>query len=357
MITAKASGKLYIAGEYAIVEKGYPAIIASVDKYVTVSLEASQKEGTLNSNRFTDNLIHWNRENGRFQIDNRNNQLEFIISAINCVEDYAYQLGKKMSYFNIDIKSELDSENGKKFGLGSSAAVSVATVRALSKFYELSLDNITIFKLAALSHLSVQGNGSLGDIAASTYGGVIFYTSPDRNWLINSLKKESLNTIVNQDWPYLSIESLEMPSDSKLLIGWTGSPASTSILVEQISYSKAQKLKLYDKFLQDSKLCLDRMHEGFLNADIFAIQGQIKRNRELLNKLSMITNVVIETEKLSELCDIAEEFGGSAKSSGAGGGDCGIALVKNDSHINQQIIDKWKKSNISNLNLNITDRS
>ncbi|GKQ42676.1 phosphomevalonate kinase [Companilactobacillus sp. RD055328] len=357
MITAKASGKLYIAGEYAVVEKGYPAIISSVDKFVTVSVEASESEGTLNSNRFTDNMIHWNRENGKFQIDTRDNQLEFIIAAINCVEEYALQLGKKLSYFNINIESELDSDNGRKYGLGSSAAVSVATVRALSKFYKLDLNNKTIYKLAALSHLSVQGNGSLGDVAASTYGGIIYYTSPDRNWIINSLKKEPLFTIVHQEWPNLSIEPLDMPNNSKLLIGWTGSPASTSILVEQISYSKAQKLKLYEKFLKDSKICLERMQEGFLNADLPAIQAQISKNRELLTSLSKITNVVIETEKLTEMCNVVENIGQAAKSSGAGGGDCGIAIVPDNNEIIDNILTAWKEIDVIDLKLNITDRS
>ncbi|MDY5131145.1 hypothetical protein R6G99_06465 [Actinotignum timonense] len=33
---------------------------------------------------------------------------------------------------------------------------------------------------------------------------------------------------------------------------------------------------------------------------------------------------------MTHLCDVAAELGGAAKSSGAGGGDCGIALVGSD---------------------------
>lgn len=35
MITVKAPGKLYIAGEYAVVESGFPAIIVALDQFVT----------------------------------------------------------------------------------------------------------------------------------------------------------------------------------------------------------------------------------------------------------------------------------------------------------------------------------
>ncbi|MGR3741781.1 phosphomevalonate kinase [Companilactobacillus sp. DQM5] len=357
MITAKASGKLYLAGEYAVVEKGNPAIIASVDKYVSVSITKTKNEGTLNSNRFTDSLIHWTRENDKFLIDSRDSQLEFIISAIHCAEIYAKQLGKKLSYYNIDVSSQLDSEDGKKFGLGSSAAVTVATIKALCKFYDLNVDNKIIFKLSALAHLKVQGNGSLGDIAASTYGGIIYYTSPDKNWIINTLKKEPLFNVIHKKWPDLTIQQIRLPIDSKLLIGWTGNPASTSILVEQISYSKSQKAKLYNEFLKKSKQCLELMLEGFLAGNLKLIQEQIKVNRNLLNSLSTFTDVLIETQKLTELCDIATTDNSAAKTSGAGGGDCGIVIAKDDPILIQNIIGKWKEKNIIQLKLNITDWS
>lgn len=357
MITAKASGKLYLAGEYAVVEKGYPAIIASLNKFVTVSLTQTKNEGTLNSNRFTDTLIHWTRENDKFQIDVRDSQLEFIISAINCVETYAKQLGKELNFYDIDVESELDSNEGKKYGLGSSAAVTVATVRALCKYYGLEVDNSIIFKISAIAHLKVQGNGSLGDIASSTYGGIIYYISPDKNWILESLHSEKLNEIIHKPWPNLVIEKLNLPTTSRLLIGWTGSPASTSILVEQIAYSKSQQKELYSNFLTESKQCINHMKQGFINNNLKIIQEEIIKNRRLLNELSTFTNVTIETPTLTQLCDIAIKYGAAAKISGAGGGDCGIAIVENNDTKIQQITNEWKANNITLLDLKITDWS
>ena len=34
----RAPGKLYIAGEYAVVEPGFPAVLIAVDRYVTLLL-------------------------------------------------------------------------------------------------------------------------------------------------------------------------------------------------------------------------------------------------------------------------------------------------------------------------------
>ena len=42
MIRAKAPGKLYIAGEYAVVEPGQPAVLVAVDRYLTVHLEVGE---------------------------------------------------------------------------------------------------------------------------------------------------------------------------------------------------------------------------------------------------------------------------------------------------------------------------
>ena len=50
------------------------------------------------------------------------------------------------------MTSELDSSNGRKYGLGSSGAVTVGTVKAY--FYDLGLENEEIFKLSALAHLA-----------------------------------------------------------------------------------------------------------------------------------------------------------------------------------------------------------
>ena len=43
MIEVSAPGKLYIAGEYAVVEPGHPAIIVAVDQFITVTIEAAVK--------------------------------------------------------------------------------------------------------------------------------------------------------------------------------------------------------------------------------------------------------------------------------------------------------------------------
>ena len=47
----------------------------------------------------------------------------------------------------------------------------------------------------------------------------------------------------------------------------------------------------------------------------------------MLRDLAAASGVEIETADLREMCDIIEGMGAAAKASGAGGGDCGVALV------------------------------
>ncbi len=353
LITEKAPGKLYIAGEYAVVENGYPAILVALDQFVTCSIEESAAEvGKIISRQYHNNALQWHRLGEQMVVDNRDNPFSYILSAIKVTEEYARSFARELRIFDLHIDSQLDSDSGKKYGLGSSAAVTVATVKALCHFYNLPVTKDEIFKLAAIAHFEVQGNGSLGDVAASVYGGWIAYHSFDRQWLAQQRKYLDLRTLVDLPWPDLKIESLKAPSNLQLLIGWTGKPASTSQLVDKISLFKARQQKEYRQFLEDSKHCIQRMVEGFHNADLESIKNEIRYNRELLKQLGTNSGVHIETPVLNKLCQIAEDFGGAAKTSGAGGGDCGIVAIDRDSNF-KQVLKKWAANKIEQLPLSV----
>ena len=353
LITEKAPGKLYIAGEYAVVENGYPAILVALDQFVTCSIEESAAEvGKIISRQYHNNALQWHRLGEQMVVDNRDNPFSYILSAIKVTEEYARSFARELRIFDLHIDSQLDSDSGKKYGLGSSAAVTVATVKALCRFYNLPVTKDKIFKLAAIAHFEVQGNGSLGDVAASVYGGWIAYHSFDRQWLAQQRKYLDLRTLVDLPWPDLKIESLKAPSNLQLLIGWTGKPASTSQLVDKISLFKARQQKEYRQFLEDSKHCIQRMVDGFHNADLESIKNEIRYNRELLKQLGTNSGVHIETPVLNKLCEIAEDFGGAAKTSGAGGGDCGIVAIDRDSNF-KLVLKKWAANKIEQLPLSV----
>ncbi|KRK75376.1 phosphomevalonate kinase [Companilactobacillus alimentarius DSM 20249] len=350
--TGKAPGKLYLAGEYAVVETGFPAVLTSVNKYVTVTVSKSQNGGTIQSKNLNKELIHWNRQGTELVFDDSESQLQYILAAIKFTEKYALECGVKLSYYDLLVTSELDSEDGKKYGLGSSAAVTVAVVKTLGDFYNLDLSAMDIYKISALSHLSVQGNGSLGDIAASAFGGIVAYYSPDRNWIFNMIRNHSITEILSLNWPQLKIQTLDLPRDLELTVGWTGSPASTSILVDRIALTKAQKVGKYQSFLQASRKNVEQLIKGFKNNDAILIKKMFSKYRDLLEDLADFSDVHIETDLLTKLCDIAEKLGGSAKTSGAGGGDCGIVLSDRSLNVTE-LKKEWQKVGITPLTLKI----
>lgn len=353
LITEQAPGKLYIAGEYAVLEQDCPAILVAVNQFIRVSITKSKSStGSIHSKQYSQDSIHWVRRGAQMVIDNRDNPFEYILSAINLTERFCLEQHIKLRVYDLHVNSDLDSADGKKYGLGSSAAVTVATVKAILRFYNVPFSNELVYKLSAISHYSVQGNGSAGDIAASVYGGWIAYQTFDKKWLKRELTQKSLSEVVDEAWPGLKIQLLTPPEGMNLLIGWSQKPASTSRLVDETNANKAALNVEYKQFLQQSRKCVLRMIDGFKQGNIDLIKMQIRENRKLLQHFAQINQIAIEIPRLSKLINIAESFGGAAKTSGAGNGDCGIVITDEQTNVNE-LEQQWRKNNVLPLDLHV----
>ena len=184
MITVRAPGKLFIAGEYAVVEPGQPAVIIAIDRYLAVTLTESVDVGTVHSPEYGQLPLVWRRSGDDVTIDRDHHPYDYVMSAITTVERVRARRGVAPKFFDTRIDSQLDDVSGRKFGIGSSAAVTVATVRAMSELYGLGLSNLEVFKLALLATVQIAPAASGGDLAASCFGGWIRYSAPDRARLI-----------------------------------------------------------------------------------------------------------------------------------------------------------------------------
>ena len=331
-VVARAPGKLYIAGEYAGVEPGHRAVLVAVDRFITVRITpcspAGEYAGTISSRLYANGSRSWRRRPQDGQAEAVGGEDDYIISAIRVVEALVTQGGDRPRSFDLSVSSELEEDDGRKLGLGSSSAVTVATVRAVATFYGVAANDLTVYKLAMLASDTVQPIGSGGDIAASAMTGWVAYTSPDRSWLRRARQRArvggSVSDLVEADWPGLSVRRLPSPS-LRLQVGWTGAPASTPALVADVQ-TRSHGADDYAVFLRDSQDCLARLITAIEDDDAARIMRQIARNRALLAGLSRIGDRTIETAELARLVEIALDHGAAAKSSGAGGGDCGIAL-------------------------------
>ncbi|MTB63611.1 phosphomevalonate kinase [Streptococcus sp. zg-86] len=357
MIEASASGKLYLAGEYAVVEAGYPAVIAAVEQRLVVSLQQAEK-GTIRSTQNPELEVFWSRQEHQIYASS-SNPYQLIISSMQVVEDYVRTLGVDVStVYRIAVRSDLDDQqSGAKYGLGSSGAVTVAVIRALLAYYQQEIVPILVYKLAAIAQLKNNMTGSFGDLATSSFGGVISYHSVDRAWLKAAIKHASIRDVIEQDWKDLAIELLELPDGLELLVGWTGAAASTDQLVAAMHRQLTQEEKelYHQQFLAENRLCVEKLIQACKENDAAVFEEAIAVNRQQLRDFSVNMGIVIETSQLTRLCQLAKEQGAVAKSSGAGGGDCGICFVRSLAQ-KETICRAWEGAGIKPLPLSIACR-
>lgn len=346
----KVPGKLMIAGEYAVLEPLQVSVVMAVSRYVTVTVKPDSQNHLHLPSLGIDDVI-WSYKDTQIDTNRDDPRLKFIIQAISTVFKYLGDENPlKASPFKLSIHSELDEETtGKKFGLGSSAAVVVGIVKALLHMAG-DFTQETIFKIAATAHFIAQGSGSGADVAASTFGGLISYTSFQPQWLSENLSRLGLKELIDGPWPYFTWMPLTLPSDLHLCVGWTKSPVGTGPLVKKVNAFKKAHPDQHAAFLQESTEAVAVFIEGLkTNNPALAIKG-FKMNRSALVKLGRAADVPIETPSLKTLADIAESCGGAGKSSGAGGGDCGIALIKGQSRIDE-LYRLWREAGIEPLEL------
>lgn len=341
-------GKLFIAGEYSVVESGRKAIIASVDRFISVEIKESKK-AVIKS--FDGEKLFFTRTDQGLVFDSQDPKWAYISSALTYAEKYLSATIKTFENYEITVESQMDDKSGKKYGLGSSAAVSVALVDALFKYYGKELSNEQLFKLVALSTLDRSPNNSCGDIAAIVYNKVVYYKKFDRDFLFSKKKIMSIYDLVDTFWPLLEIKSLDFPEKWSFLVGWTQIPASSFDLVNKIKQEAKYKAS-YIAFQNESDRIVEMLIKTLKNEDFVSFKALIGQARENLLNFARTFSTDIEIKELKILSDLAIDIGYASKLSGAGGGDCGIAIADKDIN-DQKLIQLWADSKIKYLDINI----
>lgn len=351
----RVPGKLFIAGEYAVLEPEGQCIVAAVNRYVYANIKVSGRNH-VDLPQLGLSAITWEELDGRLLFSENAPKLTFIQNAITICHQYVSGAGLKSVPFTLSIHSELDDVSGKKYGLGSSAAVVVAVIALVLHCHKevgVKPTKKLIYKLASIAHFMTQGNGSCADIAASTFGGWLHYSTFDSEWLLRKLQDDAdVYALVHEKWPCLQLNSILPPANLLLCAGWTGSEMSTSKMIVKIRQLQERKPHLFDAFIKESIHAVAEMVDSFSNGNVKGAMQSLKRNRLALQQLGVEADADIETSKLIELIRIADRYG-AGKTSGAGGGDCGIAFI--DSAQNAETVKKeWKLAQIEPLDLSVS---
>ena len=324
MIAVKTCGKLYWAGEYAILEPGQLALIKAIPIYMKGEIAFSD------SYRIYSDLFD-------FAVDlTPNPDYSLIQETIALVEDFLVYRGQTLQPFSLEIRGKMERE-GKKFGLGSSGSIVVLVIKALLALYNLSVDQNLLFKLASAVLLKRGDNGSMGDLACIVTEDLVLYQSFDRQKVAAWLEEENLETVLERDWGF-SISQVQPILECDFLVGWTKEVAVSSDMVKQI------KQNINPNFLSSSKEMVTCLVEALEQGKSEKIIEQVERASKLLEGLS----ADIYTPSLRQLKEVSQDLQAVAKSSGAGGGDCGIALSF-DAQSTETLKNRWANLGIELL--------
>lgn len=262
-----APGKIYLFGEHAVVY-GEPAIACAVELRTRVCVKRS-------------NYISISSEIGTTGLDFELHP--YVSSAIS-----------KLGSPNVSI--EITSQIPVGSGLGSSAAVTVASLEAINIEFGLGKDKTCIAQMAHEIEKEVQGAASPTDTYVSTFGGVIEIPSRKRLDIL----------------------------DCGIVIGNTNkgaSPKKTANLVKRVAQLREEFSDSIDPIIK--------------TIGSFARYGELmvmQKKYEALGKLMNVNHGLLDalgvgTMELSALVYAARNAGAyGAKITGAGGGGCMVAI-------------------------------
>ncbi len=270
MVTTSAPGKVILFGEHAVVY-GEPAIAAAINKRIFVSVEE----------RSDDEIIVTSSHELR-------DGYPYVKAAADLTFEY---LGRRCG---LDIS--IDSEFPPASGLGSSAAVSVATLLATATLLGGEIGKKDLARLGHQVEKRVQGAASITDSSVTTFGGVL-------------LIKPKLEVVEE-------IKVANIP----LVVGYTGEGGSTKELVKNVRVFR-------DSYPDVAGPIIRTIGRTTLAAKKVLLEGGdigvlMNINHGLLEALG------VGTERLSQYVHSARNAGAAgAKITGAGGGGCMVAYV------------------------------
>jgi mevalonate kinase len=294
LVEATAPGKTIFFGEHSVVYRG-PAIVAAIDRRAKVVVEKrGDKKIYVDANDlgfsgyFEDDIYYPTRGQAW---RGRN------LAAINVTaKETMRQLGNEMG-INVKVRSMIPIA----VGLGSSAAVCVATVGAVAKLIGVELSTREISELAFEGERIIHGNPSGVDNNISSFGGVMKY---ERG-------KE--------------IERFDFKDPLPFIIGNTNKRRSTRRMVEKVKLLRERTPMIVDSIIDTMGELSNNGLEALMSnpLDISKIGDLMNLNHGLLSAIG------VSTTELDNLVHASIRGGAAgAKLTGAGGGGCMIAVAE-----------------------------
>ncbi|MBX7096256.1 MAG: phosphomevalonate kinase [Myxococcaceae bacterium] len=317
-----AAGKLFVAGEYAVLWGGVARVLACGprvgaharprdDGRVQLLLDQGARGGPA-----TPGGVGWTEAPGQ--------AFHFAATAL----DLALRaLARPRAGATVALAPSPLGPHGGKLGLGSSARTAVLTAEAIRCALDVQFDAL---KLALVAHADAQGGrGSGADVAAIFAGGLVGYRRYDVSALLKAARGGDLGSALAVS-PPVDVWRAAKP---KLPMAWifTGQSASTPLLIGEVERTLGASGR--EVFVSRSDGLSIQLEDGLGRGD-FALVSEATRGLQAL--LSELGPVV--TEEIERILTLANTFGCVGKVSGAGGGD-GCIVFAPDVGARKELLD------------------
>lgn len=296
-VITSAPGKVTLFGEHAVVY-GEPALVASINKrlYVKMTLRNDNVIKISALDLYIPGVVITFKGN-ELTVETDYGKVIPAVSYIKKAIEITSNYVNKFKGVDVEIKSEMPVGAG----LGTSAAVAVATIYAYLNVLGYELRKEEIAKLGWEVEKEVQGMASPMDTAITTLGGFLL------------IKYKGKEIIMNKPGT-----GMHLP----LVIGYVEREFKTADLVKMVK-------KLYEKYPNVLKNIFRIM--GMITEEALkALKNKdIKKIGELMNiNHGLLDSIGVSNSRLNGLVYAARSAGAlGAKLTGAGGGGCVIALA------------------------------
>lgn len=281
MITASAPGSIMITGEHAVLH-GAEALVGAVNHRVQVTLEprTDQRITVQSALGYADTTL----SELAFPPP-----LSFVGRAIRACAAH------DMNGFDLHITADMPST----VGLGTSAAVTVATLAALHAYGSMDVSPMDLHAQALGIARDLQGSASGADMAASVWGGVLRYRALPTPQII---RRHTL-------FPPISLI-------------YCGYKTPTAEVIRHVEKQRQTNPETFDALFQRMHACTLAADEAWEAGDWDTLAQALQNGQTLMVALG------VSDDTLDHWVKTLEDSPGilAAKISGSGLGDCVLAL-------------------------------
>ena len=333
-ISSSANGRVNLLGEH-LDYNGGAVLPLQIDKCVKIYLSDNNtnEKIVIKSKQYDEKIII------NHNLAKQENWSDFVVGACKIISD---KFGIKISSINFVIDSDLPIG----IGLSSSAAITVATLRALITKYNIEISNEELVSLALRVESDfVNVGGGMMDQFTSIYG-----STSEILYLDTATNDFELITL-NENYKFLIIDSGESRilansefNSRKILCENVANKLSLNYLCELSDLDEKLTKKLTMEEIKIAKHVVYeniRVHKGkkSLLSNDYDLFGKLMTE----SHMSLKNNYEVSTANLDTLVNLCNSFGAlGSKLTGAGFGGAIVSLIKND------LVDDLKKYIIKN---------